>query len=102
MRTSMLPLVDVVRGDRSLANQPVDTLLTSITEVFVFYSRDIVADSGHAPMIRESRSMLNPKSGRSGNWFGLPLCAHSGHPSHDSGRQSSPNYKHSTANFAGL
>ncbi len=59
MRTSMLPLVNVVRGNRLFADKPVDTSLTSITGVFDFYGRDISADSRHALMIRETGYALN-------------------------------------------
>jgi hypothetical protein len=59
MRTSMLPLVDIVRGCRLHADEAVDTALTSITDVFNFYSRDLVADSRHALMIGETRYALN-------------------------------------------
>ena len=44
MRTSMLPLVDVVRSDRLLADKAVDASLTTITDVFDFYSRDLAAE----------------------------------------------------------
>jgi len=59
MRTSMLPLVDVVRCNGPLADKPVDTTLTPITDILDFYSRDLVADSGHALMIRETGYALN-------------------------------------------
>jgi hypothetical protein len=59
MRTSMLPLVDIVRSSWLLADKSVYTALTPITDVFDYYSRDLVAHSGHALMIRESRCMLN-------------------------------------------
>ena len=59
MRTSMLPLVDVVRCNGPLADKSVDTSLTPITDVFDFYGRDFVADSGHALMIRETGYPLN-------------------------------------------
>ena len=59
MRTPMLPLVDVVRGDRSLTNQPVDTPFAPITNVLDFSGGDISADAGHILMIRETRHMLN-------------------------------------------
>ena len=59
MRTPMLPLVDVIRGNRLLADKPVDTSLTPITDILDFYSRDLVADSGHALMIRETGYALN-------------------------------------------
>ncbi len=45
MRTAMLPLVDIVRSDRLLADQAVDTALGTITDVFDFYGRDLAADS---------------------------------------------------------
>ena len=63
MRTPMLPLVDIVRGDRSLGNQPVDTSLTAITNVLDFHGRDILSDAGHILMIREIRHMLNILTG---------------------------------------
>ncbi len=59
MRTPMLPLVDVVRCSGPLADKPVDTSLTPITDILDFYSRDLVADSGHALMIRETGYALN-------------------------------------------
>jgi hypothetical protein len=48
MRTSMLPLVDIVRSSWLLADKSIDTTLTAITDVFDFYGRDLSADSGHA------------------------------------------------------
>jgi hypothetical protein len=64
MRTSMLPLVDVVRSDWLLADKPIETTLASIANIFDFYSRDLVADSGHTLMIGETGYALNPpKSG---------------------------------------
>ena len=59
MRTSMLPLVDIVRSSWLLADKSVDTALTTITDVFDFYGRDLVANSGHALMISETGSALN-------------------------------------------
>ena len=59
MRTSMLPLVDIVRSSCLLADKSVDTALTTIIDVFDFYGRDLVLDSGHALMIGESRCLLN-------------------------------------------
>jgi hypothetical protein len=59
MRTSMLPLVDIVRSSGFLADKAVDTALTPIADVFNFYSKDLAVDSGHALMIRESRCLLN-------------------------------------------
>ena len=59
MRTPVLLLVDIVRGNRLLAAKAVDTSFASITDVFDFYSRDLVADSGHALMIRETGYALN-------------------------------------------
>ena len=59
MRTSMLPLVDIVRSSWLFADKSVDTALAPITDVFYFYGRDLVADSGHALMIGESRYLLN-------------------------------------------
>ena len=47
MRTPMLPLVDIVRSSWLLTDKSVDTPLTSITDVFDFYSRDLAANSGH-------------------------------------------------------
>ena len=61
MRTSMLPLVGVVLGDGTLTNEPVNTLFTSVTDVFDLNSRDFSADSGHALIIRETNRRLNPK-----------------------------------------
>jgi hypothetical protein len=59
MRTSMQPLVDEVRCNGPLADKPVDTSLTPITDNLDFYSRDIVADSGYALIIRETCYALN-------------------------------------------
>ena len=59
MRTPMLPLVDIVRSSGFLADKSIDTALTTITDVFDFYGRDLSADSGHALMIGESRYSLN-------------------------------------------
>ena len=59
MRTSMLPLVDIVRAYRLLANQAVDTTLAPITNVLNFYGMDLATDSGHALMIWESGMGLN-------------------------------------------
>jgi hypothetical protein len=54
----MLPLVDVVRSNRPLADKPVDAALTSITNVFDFYSRDLAENSRHALIIKETDSSL--------------------------------------------
>jgi hypothetical protein len=59
MRTFMLPLVDIVRSSWLFADKSVDTLLATITDVFDFYGRDLVADSGHSLMIKETCSTLN-------------------------------------------
>ncbi len=59
MRTAMLPLVDVVRSDRLLADKSVDTALATITDVFYFYGQDLSADSWHGLMIGETRYALN-------------------------------------------
>ena len=59
MRTPMLPFVDIVRCNGPLADKPVNTTLTSITDILDFYGRDLAADSGHALMIRETASSLN-------------------------------------------
>jgi hypothetical protein len=59
MRTSMLPLVDIVRSNGLLADKSVDTALTTITDVLYFYGRDLAADSGHALMIGETGYALN-------------------------------------------
>jgi hypothetical protein len=59
MRTPMLPLVDIVRSSWFLADRPIDTALTTITDVFDFYGGDLVADSGHTLMIGETRYALN-------------------------------------------
>ena len=59
MRTPVLPLVDIVRSSRLLADKSIDTSLTTITDVFDFYGRDLVADSGHALMIWETGAVLN-------------------------------------------
>jgi hypothetical protein len=59
MRTSMLPLVDVVRGSRLLADQAIDTALSKIADVFDFYGRDLSANSGYALMIGETGYTLN-------------------------------------------
>jgi hypothetical protein len=42
-----------------LADESVDTPLTTITDVFDFYGRDLSADSGHTLMIGETRYALN-------------------------------------------
>jgi hypothetical protein len=71
MRTAMLPLVDVVGCNGPLADKPVDTALTSITNVFDFYGRDLAADSGHTLMIRETGNAQLFKTGSqnsNGNW----------------------------------
>ncbi len=60
MRTSMLPLVNVAGGDRTLTNKPINTLLASITDVFDFYSRNLATNSGHALIIEETGWRLNP------------------------------------------
>ena len=59
MRTSMLPLVNVAGGDWSFTYEPVDTPFTPITTVFDFYSRNLVANSRHAPIIGETGRGLN-------------------------------------------
>jgi hypothetical protein len=59
MRTLMLPLVDIVRSSWFLADKSVDTSLTTITDVFDFYGRDLVSNSGHGLMIGETRYGLN-------------------------------------------
>ena len=59
MRTSMLPLVDIVRSSGLLDDKYVDTALTPITDVFDFSGRDLAADSGHGLMIGETRYALN-------------------------------------------
>jgi hypothetical protein len=59
MGTTMPPLVDVVGGDRLLADQAVDTALAPITDVFDFHCGDIVTDSGRARMIGETGYALN-------------------------------------------
>ena len=61
MRTSMLPLVNIVRSDRLLADKSVDTSLATIANIFDFYSRDLAADSGHVPIIGQTRQRLNPR-----------------------------------------
>ena len=60
MRTSMLPLVNIVRSDGFLADKTVDTSLTTITDVFDFYGRDLATDSRHPLMICEADRGLNP------------------------------------------
>jgi len=47
----MLPLVDIVGSSGLLADKSIDTALTTITDIFDFYGRDLAADSGHALMI---------------------------------------------------
>jgi hypothetical protein len=42
-----------------LADESVDTPLTTITDVFDFYGRDLAADSRHALMIGETRYAPN-------------------------------------------
>jgi hypothetical protein len=59
MRTPMLPFVDIVRSDGLLADKAVDTTFATITDVFDFDGRDLVADSGHALMTGETGSALN-------------------------------------------
>ena len=59
MRTPMLPLVDIVRSIWLLADKVVNTALTTIADILDFYSRDLVADSGHTLMIRETGYALN-------------------------------------------
>ena len=59
MRTSMLPLVDIVRSSGLLADKSVDTALTSITDVFDFNGRDLAANSRHALIIEETGRRLN-------------------------------------------
>ena len=59
MRTPMLPLVDVVGRSWLLADELIDTAFTPITDVFDFFGRDLVADSGHTLMIGETRYLLN-------------------------------------------
>jgi hypothetical protein len=59
MRTAMLPLVDIVRSDRLLADKSVDTTFTSIADVLDFYGRDLAVDSGHTLMIGEAGYTLN-------------------------------------------
>ena len=54
MCTPVLPLVYVVRGFWFLADQAIDAALATITDVLDFYSRDLVADSGHGLMIEET------------------------------------------------
>jgi hypothetical protein len=55
----MLSLVDIVSSDRLLADKPVATAFASIADVFDFYSRELVANSGHALMISEPGYTLN-------------------------------------------
>ena len=59
MRTSMLPLVDIVRSSGLLADKTVDTALTTITGVFDFNGGYLASDSGHALMIGETCYTLN-------------------------------------------
>jgi hypothetical protein len=59
MRTSMLPLVDIVCSDRLLADKSVDTSFASIANILDFYGRDLATDSGHAPIIGETGAALN-------------------------------------------
>jgi hypothetical protein len=59
MRTPMLPLVDIVRSSWLLADKSIDTALTTITDVFDFYGRYLVTDSGHALIIGETGYTLN-------------------------------------------
>ena len=58
--TTMLPLVNVVGGDRSLTNEPVDTLFASITNEFDFYSGNLATNSGHVLIIEETGRRLKP------------------------------------------
>jgi hypothetical protein len=59
MRTSMLPLVDVVHSNGLLADKSIDATFATVTDVFDFYSRDLVTDSGHGLMIGETGAALN-------------------------------------------
>ena len=59
MRTPMLPLVDIVSCDWLLADKSINTALTTITDVFDFYGRDLAADSGHDLIIEETGRRLN-------------------------------------------
>jgi hypothetical protein len=56
----MPPLVDIVRSSGLLADKSVYTALTTITDVFNFYGRDLAADSGHVLIIGETGRRLNP------------------------------------------
>ena len=58
----MVPLEDIVRCYWLLANEPVDTPFTPITNVFDYYSRDLATDSGHNPIIEETGRGLNPEA----------------------------------------
>jgi hypothetical protein len=59
MRTPMLPLVDIVRRSWLLADKTIDTPLTPITDVFNFYGRNLMSDSGHTLMVGETGYALN-------------------------------------------
>ena len=59
MRTSMLPLVDIVRSSRLLADKSINTALTTITDVFDFNGRDLATNSGHDLIIEETGRRLN-------------------------------------------
>ena len=59
MSTAMLPLVDVVCSSWLLADKSIKTAFTTITDVFVFYGRDLAANSGHDLIIEETGRRLN-------------------------------------------
>ena len=59
MGTSILQLVDIVRSSGLLADKSINTTLTTITDVFDFYSRDLAANSGHDLIIEETGRRLN-------------------------------------------
>jgi len=49
----MLPFVHVVRVDRTLADQPINTPLAPIANILDLDGWDFSVDSRHAPIIRE-------------------------------------------------
>ena len=51
--TAMLPLVNVIGGHRFLADKPVNTSFTPVTNVFDLYGGNITTDSGEQPKMIE-------------------------------------------------
>jgi hypothetical protein len=59
----MLPFVHVVRGNRLLADQPVDAPLAAVAQVFDLDGGNVTANAGHAPMISEAGAMSKHPAG---------------------------------------